>query len=218
MQIETAIFAIAVLVFSVIIHEISHGYMAGFLGDPTARLAGRLTLNPAKHLDPLGSIIIPALLALSPGGFIIGWAKPVPYNPYNLKNQRWGDALVSGAGPASNIGIAIIFSIIMRVGIAFGFLSSTLVQAISLIVLINLVLAIFNLIPIPPLDGSKILMSVLSYNQRNKFLQFQDIFLRFGFLGMVVFIFIFIYLLWPFFSAFISFLFTLLTGISGLGI
>jgi len=86
------IIIVAILIFSVILHELSHGYMALFFGDPTARLAGRLTLNPIPHLDPIGSILIPAILALTPGGLIFGWAKPVPYNPYNLRNQKWGEA------------------------------------------------------------------------------------------------------------------------------
>ncbi len=217
MQIETAILLVVVLIFSVIIHEISHGYMADYLGDSTARRAERLTLNPIKHIDPLGSVIIPALLALSPGNFIIGWAKPIPYNPYNLKNQRWGEALVAGAGPASNIAVAVIFSIVIRVGMSFGFLSSALIQAMSIIVLINLILAFINLIPVPPLDGSKILMSVLPYNSRSKYNALQNFMAQYGLIAMVVFIFLFIYILWPIFASFISLIFTALTGISGLG-
>src|SRR3989338_8951510 len=94
------IFIIIILIFSVVIHEVSHGYAANALGDSTARFAGRLTLNPLKHLDLTGSVIIPAILILTQAGFIFGWAKPVPYNPYNLRNQRWGEAIVGGAGPA----------------------------------------------------------------------------------------------------------------------
>src|SRR3989338_4499567 len=93
------VFSVLVLVFSVVAHEVSHGYMAQYLGDPTARLAGRLTLNPLKHLDPIGSVLIPFVTALMPGGFLFGWAKPVPYNPYNLRDQKWGDAKVALAGP-----------------------------------------------------------------------------------------------------------------------
>jgi len=154
------IFFIAILIVSVIIHEISHGYVAYMLGDPTAKLAGRLTLNPISHIDPLGSIIVPTLMALMPGGIIFGWAKPVPYNPYNLKNQRWGTALVGAAGAISNLFIALVFGTLIRYSSELG-LSGSFLQISGMIVLLNIVLAVFNLIPIPPLDGSKVLFSLL---------------------------------------------------------
>ena len=113
-DIINAVFSIAILVFSVVAHEISHGYMAQYLGDPTARLAGRLTMNPAKHIDPIGSILVPIVTALMPGGFVFGWAKPVPYNPYNLRDQKWGDAKVALAGPMMNLGIALVFGLLLR--------------------------------------------------------------------------------------------------------
>ncbi len=149
-------FAIVVLIMSVVLHEISHGYAAYFLGDPTAKYQGRLTLNPLKHIDLFGSIIFPALCYLF-GGPIFGWAKPVPYNPYNLRNRRWGEMIVAVAGPSANVFLALIFSAYIR------FLpnaSSTAGMLAAYIVLVNLYLAIFNLIPIPPLDGSKVLTSL----------------------------------------------------------
>src|SRR5690242_5081085 len=94
------VFTILVLIYSIIIHEVAHGYAADMLGDPTARLAKRLTLNPLRHIDPIGSVILPGLLVLSHSPFLFGWAKPVPYNPYNLKSQRWGEAIVAVAGVA----------------------------------------------------------------------------------------------------------------------
>src|SRR3989344_6869581 len=97
-----AVFLTLVLVISVIAHEVAHGYAASALGDPTARLAGRLSMNPLRHIDPIGSILIPGFLVLTHAGFLFGWAKPVPYNPYNLKNQRWGEAIVGAAGVATN--------------------------------------------------------------------------------------------------------------------
>ena len=150
---------------SVVIHEVSHGAVAGLLGDPTARLAGRLTLNPLKHLDPVGSVILPLILSLIPGGIIFGWAKPVPYNPYNLRAGNWGPAMVAAAGPAANFLIALIFSIVLRLG-AGSFLSLPVIEFIAGIVFINLVLMIFNLMPVPPLDGSKILFALLPYRLR----------------------------------------------------
>src|SRR3989344_8193335 len=102
------IFPIIILLLSVVFHEVSHGFVAYFLGDPTAKLAGRLTLNPLKHLDPIGSVLVP-LLTYSAGGFIFGWAKPVPYNPYNLKAGRWGPALVGVAGPGGPLLLARLF-------------------------------------------------------------------------------------------------------------
>jgi len=147
----TAIFSIAILIMSVVIHEVAHGYAALWLGDVTAKYAGRLTLNPIKHIDPLGSVILPFIMALLPGGFIFGWAKPVPYNPYNLKNQRWGELIVAAAGPISNIIIAIFFSILIRfspvIGLPYSFIEISIV-----VVFINLILAFFNLMPIPPLE------------------------------------------------------------------
>jgi Zn-dependent protease len=164
-QVTIFIFKIAVLIFSTIIHEISHGFSAKIQGDDTAESAGRLTLNPIPHLDLFGSIILPVLLALpvflGMSGVIIGWAKPVPFNPNNLRNKRWGPALVAIAGPASNIFIALIFGTFLRFFGAFPGLPSSLIIFIAIIVLINLLLAIFNLVPIPPLDGSKILFSIL---------------------------------------------------------
>jgi Zn-dependent protease len=152
------IFSIIILIFSVIIHEVSHGYMANVLGDPTPRLHGRLSLNPLKHLEWFGSLILPALCYWM-GGFIFGWAKPVLINPYNLKYGKWGEALVAVAGPISNILLATIFSMIIRFS-PVG-LSEAMIQFFGTIVIINLVLATFNLIPIPPLDGSKILFALL---------------------------------------------------------
>ena len=110
------LFVIIILIMSVVIHEVSHGYAALALGDPTAKYEDRLTLNPISHLDPVGSVLVP-LMGYFLGGFIIGWAKPVPFNPYNLKNTRWGEALVAVAGPISNILIALIFGLIIRLEI-----------------------------------------------------------------------------------------------------
>ncbi len=160
MQPDT-IFLIIVLIYSVVLHEVAHGYMANLLGDPTARLQGRLTLNPFKHLDPMGSVVLPALLAFSNAPFLFGWAKPVPYNPYNLRRGgHWAEALVAAAGPATNIILALIFAAVTRIG-ALGFLSTEVTSLAFSIVMVNVMLAVFNLIPIPPLDGSKILSALL---------------------------------------------------------
>ena len=218
MQTETAIFAIVILIFSVIIHEVAHGFMALKLGDPTAKNAGRLTLNPLPHIDPMGSIILPVMLALLPGAFIIGWAKPVPYNPYNLSNKKWGDTLVSVAGPLSNIVVAVVFGLLLRAAFVLGFATETLVNAVSIIVLVNLILAFFNLLPIPPLDGSKVLSAILPWHARMKYMQFQNLISQYGIVAMIGFIFILVYFLWPVFQALISLVFTVLTGISGFGI
>lgn len=156
------IFGLAVLIISVVLHEVAHGYVAESLGDPTARLAGRLTLNPIKHLDPFGSVILPLLLSLSGTGVVFGWAKPVPYNPYNLRAGRWGPALVALAGPASNLALVVVFALLFRLLP----LAPAMAELIALIVLVNLSLAFFNLVPIPPLDGSKILFAILPLRWR----------------------------------------------------
>lgn len=204
MQEINFIFAIAVLIMSVVIHEVSHGYTAYALGDSTAKDAGRLSLNPFRHLDLFGSFIIPVITYLL-GGFIFGWAKPVPYNPYNLRNQKWGPALVGAAGPLSNFLVAVVFGLLIRYGSTFAFLPASFFQIATLIVFINLILGIFNLVPIPPLDGSKILFSVFPYNWRSieTFLE------QFGFIILIIFIFFFFQLLLPIVSG----LFKLITGI-----
>lgn len=185
------IFSIAVLIFSVIAHEVSHGYMAQYLGDPTARLAGRLTLNPIKHIDPIGSILVPIMTVLLPGGFVFGWAKPVPYNPYNLRDPKWGDAKVSAVGPLTNFGIAFIFAMILRFG--FSELSAPMIELINIIIVINIVLGVFNLVPIPPLDGSKVLMNLLPYRYRYIF----DYLDRYALIFIIVFVLFFWDSLYP---------------------
>jgi Zn-dependent protease len=183
------ILSIAILILSVIIHEISHGYMADRLGDPTARLQGRLTLNPIKHLDPVGSF---------------GWAKPVPYNPYNLKDKRKGEFLIAIAGPLSNIAIALVFSVIIR----FVYIGTVtpFIQILLYIVIINIVLAIFNLVPIPPLDGSKLLFAFLP-NQYGRTRILLETYAP-------ILILVLIFFLWKYISPIIWPIFELFTGIS----
>jgi Zn-dependent protease len=157
MDLVGTIFIVVIVIFSAIIHEVMHGVAADKLGDPTARYAGRLTLNPLVHLDPIGSVILPLFLALSGSPIMFGWAKPVPYNPYNLRPGRFSEAIVAGAGPASNAVIAVLAGIIIRLNIFPAGVNS----AIFLIVVVNVMLCIFNLIPVPPLDGSKVIAAFL---------------------------------------------------------
>lgn len=201
------LFLIIILIFSIVIHEVSHGAMANYLGDPTAKHAGRLTLNPLKHLDPIGSVVVPIFLILmaklSGGGIIFGWAKPVPINPYNFRDQKYGEAKVALAGPGANLIIALIFGLSLRflpVMPAFP----GLYLMFSYIVFINILLAVFNLLPIPPLDGSHILFTFLpsSFEKVKIFLS------QFGiFLILFIIFFFFQYLFY-----FIQWLFTLIVG------
>lgn len=212
MQIDL-IFGIVVLIFSIVLHEVAHGYMANYLGDPTARLQGRLTLNPVSHIDPLGSILIPGLLMFSSSPLLIGWAKPVPYNPYNLRG-KYGEALVAFAGPLVNIFLAVVFGLLIR--FAAPQLGPDLVSAFATIVYINMLLALFNLIPIPPLDGSKVLSALfatLSSSLERAYEDFRRNFERLGMLSGIFVIFIVFYFLSPYFSAFLLRLFALLTGV-----
>lgn len=156
------IFQIVILIFSVVIHEVSHGFAALALGDRTAEEQGRLTLNPIPHLDLFGSIILPAMSYLF-GGVIVGWARPVPYNPYRLRNRAWGPAIVGLAGPAANIFLAVMFGLIVRLLAAgsFGSFAANFAAIAAAISFLNFTLAFFNLIPVPPLDGSKLLFALM---------------------------------------------------------
>jgi len=178
------IFLIIVLVLSAVFHEYMHGFAAYKLGDPTAKNAGRLTFNPIKHLDLFGSIIVPLMLIVSGASFLFAWAKPVPYNPYNLSDRKYGDAKVAAAGPLANLALALIFALIWRF---MPFVSIAFSGFIAMIIYINLILMVFNLIPIPPLDGSKILSAFLSPDARHKYLSLE----RYGLLFVLFFVFFF---------------------------
>jgi Zn-dependent protease len=177
---------IIILIFSVIIHEVCHGLMALSFGDKTAEYEGRLTLNPIKHIDYIGSIFLPLFLFIIGSPFMIGWAKPVPYNPYNLRNRKIAEPLVAFAGPLSNITIALIFGLLIRTLLPANLISAQLAMIFGYVALINISLAIFNLIPIPPLDGSKILFSFLPI--RSRFI-FSDIAARYGFIAIIALMF-----------------------------
>ena len=195
------IFSIAVLVFSVVAHEVSHGYAALFLGDRTAQRAGRLTMNPINHLDPVGSVLVPAITFLS-AGFVFGWAKPVPYNPYNLRDQKWGDAKVALAGPAANLLIALVFGFMLR--FAGDLASLPVFMLMQKIVLVNIVLAVFNLFPIPPLDGSKVLYSFLPSRLR----YIEEYLERYA----LVFMLVFVFFLWEYLMPVVELVYHLIVG------
>lgn len=162
------IFQLAILLMSVVIHEFAHGWMAFRLGDSTAKYYGRLTLNPIKHLDFWGSFLVPLMIYIFSGGqAIFGWAKPVPFNPYNLRDQKYGIAKVALAGPLANLSVALVFGLSLRLAGDSILAFNGLVQVFSLIVILNILLAIFNLIPLPPLDGSKVLFTFLPRSFEN---------------------------------------------------
>jgi Zn-dependent protease len=176
------LFIYIIIILSSVIHEYAHGWAAYQQGDSTAKDAGRLTLNPLRHLDPFGTIILPLILLFTSNIFI-GWAKPVPYNPYNLKDQKFGTLKVAAAGPGINLIIALILGLVLR------FLFPVIYQInyylptfISFIVYVNIVLALFNLIPFPPLDGSKIISDI--------FPGFGKRLLQLNFLGIALALFI----------------------------
>ena len=157
--------SIVILLFSVILHEVMHGWVALKFGDRTAEQAGRLTLNPIPHIDPIGTILLPGLLLLTGAPILFGWAKPVPVNPLNFSSLRKGELLVSAAGILANFSLAILAAVIYHILQALPqSFPSIIGNVLRFTVMINLILGIFNLFPIPPLDGSKILLSQLPYN------------------------------------------------------
>jgi Zn-dependent protease len=208
-QFLIVIFQLIVLLFSVMVHEVSHGALALKLGDETAKKAGRLTLNPLKHLDPIGSFILPLSLFLFTGGrMIFGWAKPVPYDPRNLKNPRIGAGIIGAAGPASNFVLAIVFGLIVRFLLPYQTTPNieALTGLFSIVVFINLLLGVFNLLPVPPLDGSSILFALLP----ERWQRIRHILLIYGFwILLFVIFFLFQYLI-----PVIALLFRLITGVS----
>jgi Zn-dependent protease len=190
-------------------HEVAHGWVAYKFGDPTAKMAGRLTLNPIPHLDPIGTILL----------FIVhfGWAKPVPVNPAYFRNPKRDLMWVSLAGPASNLLLALVFGLIFRLLLSGGLMiggevAYVLVIMLKYAVLINIVLAVFNLIPIPPLDGSKILFGLLPRELERHYLEFE----RYGpmlIIGLVFVSFVFhVSIIWPVLSPFVDFFYKLFTG------
>lgn len=206
MDIVITILSLVILLFSVIIHELAHGSVAFSLGDVTAKYEGRLTLNPLKHLDPLGSVILPVFLFLVQSPVLVGWAKPVPINPYNFKDRKWGSLKVAIAGPASNLALALVFGLPLRL------VPDSMIHAFpgifilfSFVVQINLMLALFNLVPIPPLDGSWILFNVLprSFEKAKVFI---------GQYGMYILIFLLFFGGLQWLGLVAEFLFQIITG------
>ncbi|MCL5017534.1 MAG: site-2 protease family protein [Patescibacteria group bacterium] len=189
-QLLIQIYQVVILIFLVIIHEVSHGLMAYYLGDDTAKRAGRLTLNPLKHLEFFGSFLVPLLFIMMGSPFILGWAKPVPFNPYNLKDPKKDGALIAAAGPASNFAIAILFGVIVRLlmlvpGIASSAFWGTVLMLLSMIIFVSVLLAVFNLIPIPPFDGSRIVFAFLRGEAARFWMQIE----RYGTLLIIVLLF-----------------------------
>lgn len=210
-EIVLVLFYFIIFVYSVIIHEVAHGVSALWQGDPTAKLSGRINLNPIKHIDPWMTIVVPLMMfVMTSGKFIFGGAKPVPFNPYNLKNQKWGPALVAFAGPASNFAIALVFAIFAKfisipsaikndiiiktvqadwsdlVILISGSIGSIFFTFSAIIIFWNVLLAVFNLIPIPPLDGSKLLFAFLPIKPETEAMLEQ-----FGFIVLLFVVFIF---------------------------
>jgi Zn-dependent protease len=182
MSIIEGIISLFVVLFAITVHEASHGWAALKMGDPTAFHLGRITLNPIRHIDPIGTILLPLMLIIM-GAPPFGWAKPVPVNPLNLKDPRRDNLIISIAGPASNISVAVVAFIILKILINLnpslfystgGGLSSLLSPLITIVyytIVINVILAIFNLIPIPPLDGSGVVMGLISEEAAQKYEQ-----------------------------------------------
>ncbi len=183
-QIQRIVVWILPVIFAITVHEVAHGWVAKKYGDNTASMMGRLTLNPVKHIDLIGTIILPGLLLLSGTGFIFGWAKPVPVDPGNFKNPKKDMAIVALAGPVSNLLMAITWALIARVGVVINIetISMPMIYTGIAGITINLILALINLLPIPPLDGSRILTGVLPHRLAWQYNRLE----RFGFILLLL--------------------------------
>lgn len=199
-----SIFSFIIFILSIIVHEVAHGIAAEREGDSTARMLGRITLNPLKHLDWIGSVFLPIMLKLTGSGIIFGWAKPVPYNPNNLKRGNKSIAIVSIAGIVTNLLIAIIFALVIRTAFYLGVTSQSFFEITSLVVYINIILAFFNSIPIAPLDGFRFLEAVLP----NKYKRIMGFIEKYS----IPLILIFIFLGWRFVAPLATRLALLLIG------
>lgn len=180
---KLAVWALPVI-FAITLHEVAHGWMARYLGDPTAARLGRLSLNPLKHVDPVGTVLVPGLLLLI-GGFMMGWAKPVPVDFRNLKNPRRDMAIVAAAGPLSNLAMAIAWGLVYKFAAATGAQEGTWYGFAMMGragVVINLSLMVLNLLPLPPLDGGRVLTGLLPARQAYKFAQIEP----YGFVILLV--------------------------------
>jgi len=206
MQVSESLFFVVILIISIIIHEVAHGFAALYHGDQTAKYAGRLTLNPIPHIDIFGSIILPLMLALSGTGLVIGWAKPVPYNPANFRNKKTGTLFVAAAGILANLLLALIFGILIRILLAHAPHLTSVIKLSSAIVLVNIVLAIFNLVPIPPLDGSKILFSFMGYKAWRIYHKLEQ--------QSFILVILFVIFGWQYLRPIIFHVFTLFTGLA----
>lgn len=159
----------AVFLFSLSVHEAAHALAANWSGDPTGRYQGRITLNPMAHIDPIGTVILPLSMMIFGGGFMFGWAKPVPFNPLNLRNRKLGEIIIAAAGPASNLLLVVICAILVKVLFPdnvvspnlFGDYAGGVASILETAIFLNIILAVFNMIPIPPLDGSHVLRNLL---------------------------------------------------------
>lgn len=211
-EILPQLITLVILILSIVLHEVAHGYAANWLGDPTARLAGRLSPNPLLHIDPLGSVIIPAILFITGANFLFGWAKPVPYNPYNLRNPKWGESIVAAAGPLTNLGLALIFALIIRFAPVLD-VSPAFIEMTGYIVFINILLAVFNSIPFPPLDGSKIIVPFLPYMLQLKYRAFTTFMENLGLIGLFLCVFIFMQIFWGPFSTLVYSMYHLFVGL-----
>lgn len=188
MELFLGILGLVILIYSAILHEVVHGFIADRLGDPTARLAGRLTLDPRRHIDPVMSILLPLMLILSGSPVVFGAAKPVPVDIFNLREGRKDMALVALGGPLTNFILAIIGALCIHLGLTFFHtIPATIFRILSMIVIYNLSLGIFNLLPIPPLDGSRVVALLLPEENAQKYLAL-------GQLGMLI---LFLLLLFP---------------------
>ena len=182
---ETIVLIAIFLLIAFPVHEFAHAFVAWRLGDSTAKMFGRLTLNPVVHFDPLGGLFL--VISALAGGFIFGWAKPTPVNPMNLRDRRNGEVLVALAGPASNLIMAVAGGIVLRILIGANVdLPSQIYDILALFVVFNIALAVFNLLPIPPLDGSALLFRVLTPKQA---WQVRPFLAQYGFIILLVFIF-----------------------------